>query len=310
MDKAIILDIQRMSTEDGPGLRSTVFFKGCSLSCKWCHNPESIDFKPIVQWQKDRCINCLTCIEACPTKAINFNESGLFINNDICKRCSTCVKECPTGALIMKGHEYTLDGLVKEVIKDKVYFGDNGGVTLSGGEVLMQGEFAIKLLKSLKERGISTAVDTAGLVPFKVLQEALEYTDVLLYDIKLIDPNEHKKFCGASNELILDNLIKISQGDVKWRLWIRTPIIPDATDSNENIAGIAEFINKNLKGRVEKWELCSFNNLCRNKYEMLHQKWDYQNTKLNTKEKMESLVSIAKEILDEKDIVRYTGATQ
>jgi len=310
MDKAIILDIQRMSTEDGPGLRTTVFFKGCSLSCKWCHNPESIAFKSIVQWQKDRCIDCRTCIEFCPTNAITFNDKGLFINNDICKRCGICVKECPTAALNMKGHEYELNALVKELIKDKVYFGDNGGITLSGGEVLMQGEFAIKLLKALKEKGINTAVDTAGLVPLSILQEALKYTDVLLYDLKLINPLEHKEHCGASNEAILSNLINITKTDAKWRLWIRTPIIPSASDTVENIVGIAKFINDNLDGRVENWELCAFNNLCRNKYEMLHQEWKYKDTQLMTKEKMELLVSSAKEVLNNKNIVRYTGATR
>jgi len=310
METATILDIQRMSTEDGPGLRTTVFFKGCSLRCAWCHNPESIAFTPVVQWQKVRCIACHTCETVCPTHAIKFTDLGVIIDQKLCNQCGLCVKDCPSGALMMKGRSYTVDALFKELVKDKVYFGREGGVTLSGGEVLMQGEFAIKLLEKLKKHGIGTALDTAGLVPYPILHEALKYTDILLYDLKIDNSEAHKRFTGAGNELILSNLLAAVKDGGPWKLWIRTPIIPGATDSEENIRAIAKFINDKLPGRVEKWELTAFNNLCRDKYLMLDLDWMYKTTKLMKKEKMDALVKAAQSELDNKDLVRWTGATE
>ncbi len=310
MEKAIILDIQRMSTEDGPGLRTTVFFKGCSLHCAWCHNPESIAFAPVVQWQQNRCIGCHTCEEVCPTHAIRFSDSGVLIDSKLCNLCGVCVDECPSGALHIKGVSYTVDGLFKELVKDKVYFGQEGGVTLSGGEVLMQGAFAIKLLEKLKKHGVGTALDTAGCVPYATLQEALQYTDILLYDLKLADSDEHKKFTGAGNELILSNLLEAVHAGGPWKLWIRTPIIPGATDREANIRHIARFIHDHLEGRVEKWELTAFNNLCRDKYRMLGIPWAYQTAKLMKKETMDALVKVAQEEIDDKDRVRWTGVAE
>lgn len=305
---ALILDIQRMSTEDGPGLRTTVFFKGCTLKCSWCHNPESISCTPSVQFQKERCIGCYTCINECPNKALYMSDTGIKFDFDKCKSCYDCAEVCPTGAIIVKGKRYTVDELFKELIKDKAYFGEGGGVTLSGGEVLIQANFAADLLKRLREANIDTAVDTAGYVPYQAIEAVLPYTDHLLYDIKIMDPEKHKFYTGGDNKLILENLVKAAETGVK--IWIRTPIIPDATDNEQNIIRIAEFINRNLNNKIERWELCAFNNLCKSKYEMLDKIWEFKEAKLMGKQKMNGLLSLAKDVLINKDIVSCTGVTE
>lgn len=302
----LILNYQRMSTEDGPGLRTTLFVKGCPLKCRWCHNPESIYPRPQTEWLGVRCIGCGTCLEVCPKKALTATQNGIVIDRDACVACGTCVEECPTGALEMKGKNVTPQEAFKELIKDEAYFGKDGGVTLSGGEITMQSQEAVRLLKMLKERGIGTALDTCGLTTKENLDMLFPYVDVFLYDVKLIDSDRHKEFTGVGNEIILENfdyLAKKTIGTGK-RIWVRTPIIPGATDTDENVRGIARFI----KGKYERWELCAFNNLCRDKYERLYQDWFYKKTELMTAERMEELVSIAKaEGLTE---VYGTGATR
>jgi len=296
-DKATILDIQRLSTEDGPGIRTTVFFKGCSLACLWCHNPESISFERQIQWFGTRCIGCRTCVKSCPNDALVLGESGLSILRDKCELCFKCVDFCPSGAIELKGTEWSLDELVYEVLKDRSYFEKSGGgITISGGDPLVQIDFAEKFLSKLKEEGIHTAVDTAGFVSKASLERILPYTDLIMYDLKLIDSQKHKKFIGADNRLILENakfLAKYIKVNGKPEMWIRTPIIPGATDSDENIAAIGAFIAGELLSVVTKWELCAFNNLCRDKYKRLDMEWDYKEDVLLTSERMDGLISVA-----------------
>lgn len=281
-----ILNIQRMSTEDGPGLRTTLFVKGCTLSCKWCHNPESIDPKSHVEWIGVRCIGCRTCIASCPRHGITLDEDGAHTSSD-CDACGTCVKVCPTEAREMKGIEKSPEELFYELIKDKAYWGDEGGVTLSGGEILMQADDAAKLLKLLHDAGIHTAVDTCGFVSRKAIEKVMPYTDIFLFDLKLFDADEHKRFTNQSNEVILENFeFLVNTGK---RIWVRTPIIPGATDTDGNIKGIASVV----RNRVEKWELCAFNNLCGDKYERLGKEWTFKDSQLMTEKRMDELVSIA-----------------
>lgn len=301
-----ILNYQRMSTEDGPGLRTTLFVKGCPLKCRWCHNPESISFKPLIEWIAIRCIGCMSCVETCPRHALSATQDGIKINRDVCIACGKCIDECPTGALELKGREISVDDAFKELVKDAAYFGKDGGVTLSGGEILSQAKDAAELLKKLKEHGIGTAVDTCGLTTKENIDLVSPYADVFLWDIKLIDPDEHETFTGVRNDVILENFNYLAEkvkGTSK-RIWIRTPIIPGATDTDENIRGIARFI----KGKYERWEMCAFNNLCRDKYDRLYQDWFYAKTELMTDERMDELVRIAEsEGLTE---VYRTGATK
>lgn len=310
--QATVLDIQRMSTEDGPGLRTTLFLKGCNLRCAWCHNPESIDTRPVVQWNKVRCIGCHSCKEVCQSDALRFSDHGIFIAAEHCTLCLACVEECPSGALNVKGEYFEADKLLTELLKDRAYFGEEGGVTISGGEPLLQPEAVIWLLKALKKEGLNTALDTAGLVKADLLLRTLHHADLLLYDIKLMDDAEHRRHTGAGNAQILENLIKVSPflKETGKKLWIRTPIIPGATDSKENIRSIALFLAGSVGDAAERWELCAFNNLCLHKYESLGWDWVYKDTAPVADQVMAELLQIAAGELKGTGIeVHGTGST-
>jgi len=300
-----VLDIQRMSSEDGPGLRVTAFLKGCSLACKWCHNPESISFEGAIQWIGVRCLGCGSCIKTCPRGGLVLTDGQVIIDREKCGRCFTCTDVCPSGAMEGKGYKIEEKKLCRELLKDRAYFGKDGGVTLSGGEPLLQ-PGAVELLMDLKSQGVNTAVDTCGLVSTQVLSAALEHTDIVLYDIKIFDNKLHKKWTGHGNQQILANFKFVSAWAEKGgRLWVRTPVIPGATDNEENIEAIGNFLN-GFAG-IERWELCAFNNLCEDKYKRLDLDWEFNKAGLITKEKMEILLTCAKKTNACQDI-RVTGA--
>ena len=313
-DVATVLDIQRLSTEDGPGVRTTVFFKGCSLACKWCHNPESLVMKKQLQWiSVGRCIGCRSCLKACKTGALSFESEGLRIDREKCVACGACVNACPTNALEMEGHDWQLDDLVYEVAKDIAYFGKDGGVTISGGESLLQNSFVTAFLAKLKEKGIGTAIDTAGCVPNEFIDRVLPYTDIILYDLKLIDTKEHKLHTGQDNEITLDNVKYVAdyiRANGYPNMWIRTPIIPGATNTKYNIRGIGRFIADNIEDCIQKWELCAFNNLCRDKYDRLDMDWDYKDSSLLTRTEMEEIYEEAKSSGVNPGIVEWSGSTK
>lgn len=297
-----------MSTEDGPGLRTTVFFKGCPLKCKWCHNPESIPYKFDKEWIKTSCIFCLDCIKACKYDAIHYENGEIILDRDKCTLCMKCVEDCPTNALKKIGEDIDAIDLYNEIIKDKAYYTNGGGITLSGGEVLVQAKEIKELMKLLKQDGIRIAVDTSGLVSFDQIETILDYADMFLYDIKLYDRESHIDFCGVDNQLILENLKKLNQANK--RLWIRTPIIPDSTDSEENIKSIADFLLGNHID-FERWELCAFNNLCKDKYSRLNIDWVYKDSLLIEKDKMHALETIARNVLkNKKESIFATGNTR
>lgn len=305
MTKIRYLDIQRMSSEDGPGLRTTIFLKGCSLACAWCHNPESIAKKPQVYWISARCIKCGSCDSVCPNDALTRDETGVHIDRRLCTGCRTCVSACPTLALECKGIDAEPEELYRELVKDRAYFGRDGGVTLSGGEALLQ-DGTIELLRLLKQEGIQTAVDTCGMVFTEQLQAALPYTDILLYDLKIMNDADHQRWTGRSNAMILRNLgVAALWAKGNGRLWIRTPIIPGATDSDENIRAIGNRIN--AIGGAERWELCAFNNLCTDKHERLDIDWAFKNAPLVSKKRMEELLAVARSTRACEDI-RSSGA--
>lgn len=303
-----ILNYQRMSTEDGPGLRTTLFVKGCPLCCSWCHNPESISKEFSVEWVSVGCIGCKTCERICNNGGIVFEADKIRINNEKCAHCFNCIEACPTGALERRGEDVPVEKVFKELIKDKAYFGAEGGVTLSGGEIMLQTQEAAVLLKMLKDAGIYTAVDTSGFCKKEDLDRVLPYTDVFLFDLKLADSARHEKWTGVPNARILENFEYLAEMRrstyPKLGLWVRTPIIPGATDDEENLRALARIV----RDKADRWELCAFNNLCRDKYERMERNWDFRESGLISRKHMEALVAASLE--EGAKNVRYTGKTR
>lgn len=248
---ATIFDIERNSYVDGPGIRTTVFFKGCNLKCAWCHNPESQDFKPQMMFYKDKCTGCGKCLEKCP--------NGL----ESCDLCGKCEIYCPVEARRVCGKKYTVDEVLKEVSKDKLFYQNSGGgVTFSGGECMLQLDFLVEILKKCRENGIHTAVDTAGHVPFESFEKILPYTDMFLFDFKIYDSETHKKYVGVGNELILENLKKLLE--LGARIWIRIPVMAEINGNVEEMKKIKDFLYSN--GKPEKVELLPYHAMGENKY--------------------------------------------
>jgi pyruvate formate lyase activating enzyme len=311
-----ILEIQRMSTEDGPGLRTTLFLKGCSLQCPWCHNPESIEKKTHIEWMENFCLHCGACIAACPTHALSQNSKNeqIIIQRSLCSGCGTCVQQCPTSALRTIGYEADAASVAKELLKDRAYLShsQDGGITISGGEASLQAGFVHELFQKIHEGGLHTALDTCGFCTPIHMQEAATLADLILFDLKIADPGLHKEIVGGDLDIILANLkLLILMGK---SIWIRTPIIPGYTDSTSNIEGIVHII-ANLCGThgedwLNRWELCAFNNLCAQKYIRLGSPWILAKTPLVRKETMESLVSTAILSGYPKDKISWTGMTR
>lgn len=237
----MIFDIERFSIHDGPGIRTTVFLKGCPLSCMWCHNPESQTPKQEIMFREHRCIRCGACLTACPEHVISQSD-GLIITDMIkCTVCGDCVQVCQTEAREIIGHQVTVAEVITEIEKDIAFYDESGGgVTFSGGEPLMQPDFLLALLQGCKERDIHTAVDTSGLANWKTVQRIAEYVDLFLYDLKLIDDARHRQFTGISNELILANLRSLALPGRT--IMVRVPIIPGLNDNPEDIAQLGQFV--------------------------------------------------------------------
>ncbi|MEX2683467.1 MAG: glycyl-radical enzyme activating protein [Candidatus Sigynarchaeota archaeon] len=309
---ANIFEIQRYSTEDGPGIRTTVFFKQCPLRCAWCQNPEGLHREPSIQWFKVKCIGCESCVKACTKKAIMRAVDGIHIDRRACTSCGACVEACPSTALKSFGRIMPIETLVDEVAKDVAFYDQSGGgVTASGGDPAVQADAVALFLSTCKARGIRTAIETTGATTVAVLELLLPHVDLFMYDLKEIDPEKHKRFTGISNDKILENckwLASRVDGKEK-QLWIRTPIIPGYTATDENVSGIAKFIAKELGGKVQRWDLLSFNNLPADKYERMDLgKWVLKAVPLLTRREMEHYLDLAR--ASGVPVVAWSGLTR
>lgn len=239
--KACIFNIQKYSIHDGPGIRTVVFFKGCPLSCLWCSNPESQDSKIQILCDTTKCVQCLHCIDVCPQKAISLSNNHIEIDSKKCTSCFTCKSSCPNKALSVEGEFSTLSEVMKEIMKDEMFYEEsNGGVTLSGGEVLMQHEFASQLLKLLKEKNIHTAIETTGYTSNEIFSKFIENVDLLLFDMKHYDREKHFKATNVYNNLIIENLkVAIDSGK---EVIIRIPVIPSINSSLEDAKGFCKLL--------------------------------------------------------------------
>jgi pyruvate formate lyase activating enzyme len=266
---ANVVDIRRFSTHDGHGIRTTIFLKGCSLECAWCQNPETINPRRNPVFFRSRCIDCGLCVRAATHGEARQNEAGeTFVDTTVSDAdWENLTSLCPTGAIRFDSRRYTVAELVGVAQRDRVFFGEGGGVTLSGGEPLFLPHFASAFLKALKEAGMNTAIETALNVRPEFLAEALPYADHVFADCKLIDDAAHRRYVGAPNERILANLATLLTGERRADVTVRTPLIPGVTDGEDNIAGIASFIS-GLYPDV-RYELLNYNPLASAKYDVL-----------------------------------------
>lgn len=266
MKQAMIFNIQRFSVYDGPGVRTTVFFKGCNLRCLWCHNPESLSGQKQIGFSAEKCIGCGNCFAVCKERAHFLDVHGIHrLDKEKCKKCFLCTDNCYANALTCIGELYSVDELMEEIRSDKIYFENcvhGGGVTFSGGECMLQDDFLVEILKRCKEEGIHTAIDTAGNVPYERFAKINPYTDIYLYDVKAFDEEVHKKLTGVSNVRILRNLIKLKEEGKD--ILIRIPVVPGANDME--IEAIAQFLAEH---EIHKVELLPYHSMGNAKTELL-----------------------------------------
>lgn len=291
-----VFEIKRFAVHDGDGIRTTVFLKGCPLHCVWCHNPEGISADSQLAFDQERCTGCGECQKVCPSHAHEMGNGGHILNRDLCTACGACAKVCYEKALRFYGREMSVEEVVEKVLEDREFFeNSDGGVTLSGGECLMQADFCTLFLKKMKECGIHTAVDTCGMVSQKTLEQVMPYTDVFLYDVKAFREKVHMECTGCSNQLVLKNLKYLDECGKK--IEVRIPFVPNWNDGE--IEEIGEFLKdlKNLTGV----RVLPYHNYSGNKYRSLGME-DRLPKDLPTAE----MIKMTEEILRKKGLVIRT----
>lgn len=269
-----VFDIQRFSLHDGPGIRTIVFLKGCPLSCKWCSNPESQSIKPVIMYKAADCLHCGRCMTACRKGAIS-PEHKNWVNRDLCSGCGECANACPAGALVLKGKTMSIQQVIRELKKDATtYRRSGGGITLSGGEPLVQYEFASELLQAYKGQGWHTAIETTGVGSREAIEKVIPYVDTVLLDLKHMDSGQHKKFTGIGNEPVIKNAPEICKIS---KTVIRVPVIPGFNYSVEAIKAISEFA-RTLAG-IRTIHLLPYHSFGENKYGLLGQDYTMKQVK-------------------------------
>ncbi|TNF39859.1 MAG: glycyl-radical enzyme activating protein [Bacteroidetes bacterium] len=300
----LIFDIRRYSINDGPGIRITIFMKGCPLRCAWCHNPESQSPKVQKLYTASKCIGAQDCIEVCPEDALKLTPEGIVTDGEKCTLCGKCAEACPSKAIEMSGKIYGVEELMHIIERERVHIEhSDGGVTFSGGEPLMHPEFLIEMLKACGEKGLHRAVDTCGFAPTETLLEVAKHTDLFLYDLKMLDFSLHKKWTGKSNQLILDNLKAIAAAGAS--INIRIPFIGNVNTFEDEVRSMAEYItnlpfkNRGLETATPKLpevNLLPYHNIAQNKYNKLGQVYNSEEMREPTDEE----IGFAKNIFSEK----------
>lgn len=289
-----ITNIQKYSIHDGDGIRTTVFFKGCPLKCVWCHNPETQRYERELQYDKEKCVGCGACAKVCPRGAITMVENKPVLDRELCTLCGKCELYCPEGIRETVGQEYPVKALVKEIMKDRMFYEQSGGgVTLSGGEVMtMSSEYIVAIAKELKKEEISLTIDTCGYVPFEKFEKILPYVDTFLYDVKVMDPKLHKKYIGVDNELILENLVKLSEAGA--RIYIRIPTVKEVNGNEQNMLDTIRFLKENNITPAQV-NLLTYHNTGSSKYPKLGMEYQGGDLHAPSTEEMEGFVKLFKD---------------
>ncbi|MCY6372805.1 glycyl-radical enzyme activating protein [Clostridium ganghwense] len=273
MIKTTICEIERYAVHDGPGIRTVVFLKGCPLKCLWCSNPETQRKQNEIYYNSKKCIMCERCVDACKEKALRVKEDRISIDREKCTSCGACTKECPMGALNLVGKFMSVQEVFQEVNKDMVFYQQSqGGITISGGEVLIHGDFTVALLKECKKNYINTAIETSGFGNYETLKSISVYADLIMFDIKHTNNDTHKKLTGVENKTILDNLNKLSK--IHRNIIIRVPLITGLNDSIENIENTVKIAEQY---GIKEVHLLPYHSLGKEKYKQLQKKYALEN---------------------------------
>jgi len=277
--KGLVASIKRFAIHDGPGIRTIVFMKGCPLRCIWCSSPQTQNPYPEIVYYEEKCVGCGACFKVCPEGAIIVDKQGKkWINRVKCNNCGKCAEVCPTGALKVVGQLMTLEEVMAEIDKDKLFYQESGGgVTISGGEPLMQAEFVKEVLCKCYQEDVHTAIETSGFVGWQEFKDVLKHVDLLFCDIKHMNSEEHKKLTGVPNQLILENIRKVDQ-ECDIPVILRFPLVPGINDSEENLVNLAKFITS-LK-RIDKLEILPYHRLGEHEYKTLGREYELKGIKV------------------------------
>ena len=299
----LIFNIQRFSIHDGPGIRTTVFFKGCSLQCFWCHNPEGRHARPELQFFPERCISCRECLSNCPNNCHRVKDNYHLFIREHCQACGVCAESCYANALELTGRTMTVDQVMDEILRDRLFYETSkGGVTLSGGEPVLQSGFAFELLKACKDADLHTAIETCGNYDWNKLEKLLPFIDLIMMDIKHIDPVAHRTVCGDTNDRILANARRLVLTDKP--IIFRTPIVPTVNDTSEEISSIVKFIRNLVELRIKcsngknkiseiQLEFLPFHRLAGDKYRSLGMEYLAKDLNPPAKEKLWEFAKLA-----------------
>lgn len=286
-----ITNIQKFSVHDGDGIRTTVFFKGCPLKCEWCHNPETQRFEKEMQVDREKCTGCGTCQAVCPSGALHIEDGQPVLDTGACVLCGKCVNFCPAGVREIVGQEYSVKELTRELMKDQMFYEESGGgVTFSGGEVMaMDMEFILAAARELKKQDVTLTIDTCGYVPYERFQELLPYVDTFLYDVKVMDPELHKKYIGTDNRLILENLVRLARDGA--RIYIRIPTVKEVNGNAGNMRETIAFLQEH-DIHPAQINLLPYHDTGSGKYRKLDM--EYKGTDLHApdREEMEALAAL------------------
>ena len=293
MKQPLIFDIKRYAINDGPGIRITIFLKGCPLSCKWCHNPESQSVAAQKLYTEKNCIGAQECIAVCPENALELTPHGIVTDYNACTLCGLCAEVCPTKAMEMSGKLYGVDELIEIIEKERIHIDQSGGgVTFSGGEPLMHSGFLLEMLKACGEKGLHRTIDTSGFSDTKTLLEVAKYTDLFLFDIKHVDSDIHKKWTGVGNKLILDNLKILAETGAE--INIRIPLIKNVNADKKSVSDIAAFV-AGLPGKKPKVNILPYHNIAASKYTKLGSDYEEFNMAEPSEEDQNRAISIFKD---------------